>query len=152
MDMRVTGYGTIRPATTTRRTGAASSSSGSSFADVLAAAQGEGAGASTHISDVAATAAMGGLFALQEITEEEKRRSRWIKRGKDMLSSLDKLRAQLLMGEIPAHMLSELAENLAQEKEEITDPRLMMIIEDIELRVAVELAKLEMAFASKSEI
>ena len=37
-------------------------------------------------------------------------------------------------------------------KEGTSDPHLTAIIEDIELRVAVELAKLEMAHASRSEI
>jgi len=149
MAMKVTGYGTIKPTSTTRKRDG--TSSGVSFGDFLSSAQSTTSGNST-VSDVSATASLSSLLALQEISEEERRRQQVIKRGKDMLDSLDRLRQQLLMGEIPAHMLGELSQQLEQQKQEITDPRLMQLIEEIELRLAVELAKLEMAFASKAEI
>ena len=148
--MIVTGYGTIKPTTSLRRRDGTAAAG--SFSDYLSATQSDDAGAAAHLSDVTATSALGSLLALQEISEEEKRRERFLKKGHDMLGSLEKLRQQLLMGEIPVDMLSELASRIASEKEEATDPRLMMIIDDIELRVAVELAKLEMASASQAEI
>ena len=82
---------------------------------------------------------------------EERKRERLVKQGKTMLETLEKLRQQLLIGAIPAHTLSELAATLATQRETIADPRLMELMDDIELRVAVELAKLEMSFASQSQ-
>lgn len=147
--MKISGYGTIKPTNTTRRTG--SSGSASSFSSLLNAAQSSGNSASA-VSNIAATTGLDNILALQEISEEERKRERAVKHGKDMLESLEKLRRQLLMGEIPHHMLGELAQKLAEQKQEIADPRLMDVLEDIELRVAVELAKLEMAFASRAQI
>jgi hypothetical protein len=148
--MKVNGYGIVKPGSSARRS--SSTSSSTRFSDILSVAQAEGAAAASEVSDIAATASLGGLLALQEISEEEKRRQRLVKQGKNMLDRLEDLRQKLLIGEIPASMLPSLEASLAAEKEGISDPRLLMIIEDIELRVAVELAKLEMAFASQAEI
>lgn len=147
MDMKVTGYGSIKSATNLRRKDGASSAG--TFSELLDAAATEGPSGPTGITG---TAALGNLLALQEISEEERKRERLVKKGKTMLDSLDRLRSQLLIGEIPSHMLVELAQNLSQQKEGVVDPGLLSVIEDIELRVAVELAKLEMSFAAKAEI
>jgi len=148
--MKVNGYGIIKPGSNVRR----SSSTGgtSSFSDVLSAAQSEGLFSASEASDVSATASLSGLLALQEISEEERRKQRLVKQGKNMLDTLEDLRQKLLIGEIPSHLLGDLERSLSAQKEGISDPHLLMIIEDIELRVAVELAKLEMSFAAQAEI
>lgn len=145
--MKVTSYGTIKPTTTTRRREGTSATSFSSFLSSASAPS-----SSSAASEVNATAALSGLLALQEISEEERKKERLVKQAKDMLDSLERLRQQLLMGEIPADMLSELSRKLSEEKQQVSDPKLMIVIEDIELRLAVEMAKLEMAFASKAEL
>lgn len=148
--MKVTGYGIIKPATTARkRDGTAATGV---FSDFLNIAQAEASPYAAETSETASTAALGSLLALQEVSEEERKRERLVKQGRNMLDALDRLRSQLLIGEIPAQMLPELASSLAQQKEAVSDLHLLEIIEDIELRVAVELAKLEMAFAARAEI
>lgn len=149
MDMKVSGYGIIKPATVRRRSGTGAAAS---FSDILGAAEAEGSYSPQETSEVAHAASLGGLLALQEISEEERKRERLVKQGKTMLDTLDTLRQRLLMGEIPAHMLSSLSASLSTQKEGVSDPRLLAIIEEIELRVAVELAKLEMSFAARAEI
>lgn len=146
--MKVTGYGTVKPTTTARKSGGANASA--SFSSFLSSAS--ATSSTSAASEVSSTAALSSLLALQEISEEERKRERLVKQGKDMLDSLERLRQQLLMGEIPAHTMRDLSQKLSEEKQAISDPRLMLVIEDIELRLAVELAKLEMAFASRSEI
>lgn len=146
--MKVTGYGTIKPTTALRKRDAATGV----FSDFLSAAQAEGAASASDVSETTATATVGNLLALQEISEEERKRERLVKQGRTMLDALERLRQQLLIGEIPAQMLPELASSLSAQKEAIADPHLLGLIEDIELRVAVELAKLEMAFAANAEL
>lgn len=148
--MKVTGYGTIKPTTNLRRRDGTSGVG--AFSDFLSAAQTESSSATSEVSDIATAGAVGSLLALQEISEEERRRERLVKHGKTMLDALENLRLRLLIGDIPSHMLSELSQTLAEQKTEVSDPNLMALIEDIELRVAVELAKLEMAFAARAEI
>ena len=117
--MKVTGYGIIKPASGARKRDGASAAN---FSDFLSAAEAGEAHASS-LSDVAATANLSGLFALQEISEEEKRREHTLKRGKNMLDSLERLRQQLLMGEIPGHMLTELSAQLAQQKQDFKEKK-----------------------------
>jgi len=148
--MKVNGYGTIKPSTSVRRSGSASAAS--SFSDLLSAAQADSGSGVHEAGDVSATTNLSGLLALQEVSEEERKRERLVKQGKNMLDSLERLRQQLLIGEIPAHILPDLANNLSAQKETVMDPQLLGLIEEIELRVAVELAKLEMAFAARAEI
>ena len=48
----------------------------------------------------------------------------------------------LLAGRIPTHLLNELVLALRERRPEFTDPRLGEILDEIELRASVELAKL----------
>jgi hypothetical protein len=61
------------------------------------------------------------------------------------IEALETLRLALLSGSVPEHLLHTLTKVVALQKQRVDDPRLMSIIEDIELRAAVELAKLERA-------
>lgn len=150
MEIKVTNYGGVKAAGSLRkRDGTATAGV---FSDFLNAAQTEGTASAPEVSETTSAATIGNLLALQEISEEERKRERLIKQGKTMLDALERLRQQLLIGEIPMQMLPDLATSLAVQKESVSDPHLLGIIEDIELRVAVELAKLEMAFAAKAEI
>lgn len=144
--MKVTEYGAIRSPEDLRRLRRAKSAGGASFADMLSAA-GETGGAeeTAGASDVSATAAVGNMLALQEISEEDVQRRKLVQRGSNMLDTLDNLRRQILTGSIPPHTLRELSRQLSVERQSVSDPGLLSLIDDIELRAAVELAKLEMA-------
>ena len=49
------------------------------------------------------------------------------------------------MGEMPPHQLTALRDRIAREKVDVDDPKLTALMEEIELRAEVELAKLEAA-------
>ena len=51
------------------------------------------------------------------------------------------IRTGLLIGSIPVNRLSGLAQSMANRKENAADPALRALIEEIELRARVELAK-----------
>jgi DNA polymerase I-like protein with 3'-5' exonuclease and polymerase domains len=141
--MKVTGYGSIRPGSGSKKT--SSTSSAGSFADILALSGSEDAHAASALSDVGAASALSNLLSLQEISEEDVRRKKLMQQGANMLDTLEQLRQQLLMGTIPSHLLQDLSRQLALQKQKAVDPKLNDVIEEIELRLAVELAKLEMA-------
>ena len=141
--MKVSGYGSIRPGSGSKKT--SSTSSAGSFADILALSGSEETHAANGVSDVSAASALSNLLSLQEISEEDVRRKKLLQQGANMLDTLDQLRQQLLMGTIPGHLLQDLGRQLELEKQKATDPRLNEVIEEIELRLAVELAKLEFA-------
>jgi hypothetical protein len=85
------------------------------------------------------------LLALQEVADPLSGRRRTIKRGSKLLDHLDDIRHGLLLGEIPMAKLKSLAETLRQERGLVTDPGLIEVIDEIELRAQVALAKLQMA-------
>jgi hypothetical protein len=147
-DMKITGYGSIGAAGGSKKAGKTGASG--SFADILAASgatEPAGVGAT---SDVAALAAVNNMLALQEISEEDVRRRKLVQQGHNLLDVLEKLRRQLLIGNMPAHLLQELSRNIALQKQSVIDPQLTALMEDIELRAAVELAKLEKALADQT--
>ncbi|MDD3445857.1 MAG: flagellar assembly protein FliX [Zavarzinia sp.] len=81
------------------------------------------------------------LFALQEVDADGERK-RAAKRGNDLLDRLEELRMGLLLGHVPRERLQDLLAMVRSRQEQVTDPRLAGVLQDIELRAAVELAKL----------
>lgn len=140
---KITGYGSVKSAGSVKRR---SSVAGvKSFSELMESAAADEAAAVTQLSDVAATAAVNNMLSLQEVSEEDARRKKLAQQGNNMLESLEKLRKQLLTGAVPTHTLQELSRQLSVKKQSVSDPALTALIDDIELRVAVELAKLEKA-------
>lgn len=119
------------------------SSSGSSFASVLSAAESSSGGVS-EASAASASASVSGLLGLQEVSEEEYNRKKLIAQGHNLINSLEALRHSLLMGQVPVEVLKTLESRLKQQRTMTFDPALHDIMDDIELRAAVELAKWEM--------
>ena len=118
--------------------------SGQSNSDFSSQISGEPAGAGAVSSSTPITA-LDGILAVQEVPTATDGRSRGIKRGYNLLEQLDDIRLGLLTGAIPQRRLVELRHEIEEARETVTDPQLSVILDDIELRAAVELAKLDKA-------
>jgi hypothetical protein len=117
-----------------------SRSSGSAFA---AALQGEGsapAKAATTTAGASALYDLSSLMALQAFEDPKERRRRSVKRGLDLIDVLEGVQTDLLVGRVGQDRLERLAAMLAN-KEPSGDQRLDALVDDVELRVRVELAK-----------
>ena len=101
----------------------------------------EGATA-TRSAGVGASGPLDTLLAVQAYEEPEERKKRQAKRGYDLLDGLDRLKAALLSGSVQVSELERLKTMLALRRETTDDPRLDDVLAHIELRAAVELAKL----------
>jgi hypothetical protein len=133
--MRVDGNRPIRPAATRRDDRAGVSGTGS-FTAALGAEP-------TAAPSVAAPASgVGALFALQEVPDATARRRKAMARASKMLERLDSLQLGLLEGAIDPASLAEFAGAARAAREEAGDPALQGVLDEIELRAAVELAKL----------
>ena len=141
--MKVEGPNGPRPGSTVRRTGK-SGGDGVGFAKALDEAEGGGE-APSSVRNVQPVAAVDALLAVQEIGEEEQRRSRARRRGESLLDELDEVRHGLLLGTLPRDRLEALVGLVESERPNITDPGLSEVLDEIELRARVELAKLEAA-------
>ncbi|MCH2394909.1 MULTISPECIES: flagellar assembly protein FliX [Oceanibaculum] len=112
-------------------------------------AKGRGAEFARHLSateesgsaqPVSGVSGVDSLLAVQQVDERPERRAR--QHGEDLLSRLDEIRHGLLLGGIPLSRLEQLSDMVKRQRERDLDPRLAGILDDIELRVRVELAKL----------
>jgi len=85
--------------------------------------------------------ALHALLSLQEVGDSTEGRSRARRRAEDLLDRLEELRLAIALGEVPLDRLEDLARLLAQRQGTADDPKLAQIINEIEIRAAVELAK-----------
>jgi hypothetical protein len=141
--MKIGETGGPRSVGGTRGTGRTVGAKGSDFAKLLDEA-GKGADA---VGAAAPAHAVGAIFGAQEVEDSTHSPSngRAKQRANDMLDRLDALRAGLLSGTMSRGALMDLAQMVRAKPEAGADPRLKEILGEIELRAAVELAKLDMS-------
>jgi hypothetical protein len=89
-------------------------------------------------------AALDSILALQGMEDTTDGRSKGLKHGEQLLDMLDQVRDGLLAGGIPRATLNRLANAVTRRHEQFADPRLQTVLDEIELRAHVELAKFEM--------
>jgi len=134
MAMRITGPNGTAIATAPK---AARRASGGSFA--LADAD-----APQPHSAAIALRSLGGidaLIALQGIEDPVERRRRAVKHGRRALDALDEIKLGLLAGTLDHDMMVRLKSVAADLHDSSGDDRLDQVLAEIDLRVAVELAK-----------
>lgn len=98
----------------------------------------EASGASSAPSPLAAVDA---LIALQEQSDNLEERRQSLRRGRDMLDLLDEMRHGLLAGTVSDASLTRLLSAVQAERGGVADRDLAGILNEIELRARVELAK-----------
>lgn len=95
------------------------------------------------VSGLGPIAAVGALLAAQEQDgQAARRRSQSHRSAGEMLDLLQRVQGGLLLGQIPGADLRRLKTLMSEQRNRESDPKLAQILADIELRAAVELAKL----------
>lgn len=134
--MRIEWTPPLRPATT-RREERGAGTGDPSFAGAL-----EGETAPSPSTAPSPLGSVDGVIALQEVSDALTGRRRALARGTSLLDHLEELRLGLLSGILPRERLRDLMRLLRENAPVADDPKLAEVLADIELRVAVELAKL----------
>ncbi len=98
--------------------------------------------ASGQARSVSSAGPLDTLIAVQAHEEPQERKKRQARRGHDLLDGLDRLKAALLSGRVHLSELEGIRARLSERRELTDDPRLDEVLAHIELRAAVELAKL----------
>ena len=84
------------------------------------------------------------ILSIQETGDTSKQRARrlGIKYGVDLLNYLEELRRDLLLGVVEKNKLGSIAQKMRAHRRQSEDEKLNKIIDEIELRAEVEIAKL----------
>ena len=85
------------------------------------------------------------MLALQDVGGPLERKRRAVRRAGRILDVLDELKLALLDGELSLGQLERLSRAIRDERGLTDDPKLEELLDEIELRAAVEMAKLEQA-------
>lgn len=88
-------------------------------------------------------AALSSLLAIQEVPDPTVGKRRAVQHGDTLLDELKDLQVGLVQGWVSEDKLRSLSQMLDQPRPAIDDPELNQVIDDIELRAAVELAKID---------
>ncbi len=137
--MKITGPGGPSGPSAPRRTDKASGSRAAFSPDTAAATAGR-----TGVSGAGPVAAVGSveaLLALQGAGDEAGARRQATERAFTLLDVLDDLKIALLEGGVPRAKLVRLMDTLKSRREQVSDPRLEAMLDEVETRAAVELAK-----------
>jgi len=102
----------------------------------------ETAGAAPAAS-MAQVSSLDALLALQGVGGPLERRRRAVGRGGAILDALDSLKLDLLDGRLSKSAIETLTRRVRAERVSTDDPKLEGLLDEIETRAAVELAKLE---------
>ena len=108
------------------------------FSDELA----EQTSAASGVSSASPVQSVEALLSIQEVPDATSRRSRGLQRGHDILDELEELRRGLVLGALAPTQIERLRALAKRERARVDDPHLAEILNEIEIRAAVELAKL----------
>ncbi|NBC33381.1 MAG: flagellar assembly protein FliX [Alphaproteobacteria bacterium] len=139
--MKIHAPDTLRPPGSPVSRSTARASGGGFLQELSGLARGTTASAGS--SAAAAVSGPMSLLVAQEVDEVTLQRRRAKRRAEALLDRLEDLRRDLLLGTIPHWKLKDLARLVESERAEVDDPRLEAVLEEIDLRAQVELAKWE---------
>ena len=117
------------------RTATARSSSSPFFVN-----DGSTATESRPATSVAPATSLDAMLALQAVEDPLLKKKKLVRRGTQLLDTLEDMKTDLLAGRVSEGQLNRLMAVLGQAREK-ADPRLDGLLDDIELRARVELAK-----------
>ena len=140
--MKISNLGPTKATSSTSRKKKTSSAGEGEFADELR--DSGSAGPASAPVDSQTVGAVESILSVQEVPDATEERSRAQARdyGEAVLDRLEVLRRDILLGAISKEKLAELARTLRAQRSKSDDPRLNAILDEIELRAKVEIAKL----------
>lgn len=140
--MKITGPNATGSASATPGTRPAGSSGGFRLPDL---GEASAASSSAGVNRTAGVMGVDALLALQDVGGPLERKRRAVRRAGRILDVLDEVKLALLDGDLSLSQLERLRRAIRDERGLTDDAKLEGVLDEIELRAAVEIAKLEQA-------
>lgn len=111
-----------------------------------------GAGETASASATQSIASLDALLAAQEIEDPTKKaaQKRAYIRSNDILDRLEDVRIKMLCGNLTVGHMIDIADVVASHRDKIDDPKLTALMDEIDLRAQVEIAKMQAAMNAQS--
>ncbi len=135
--MKIEGPSKTSGTSGSKKTGNVSSEG--SFEDFIASAP-KGTQGAAVTGSIARVDSLLSVQAAESPTERAARK-RMVGRSEDILGELDKLRMSILTGNMTLGQVIDIADVVASHRERISDPKLTAILDEIDLRAQIEIAK-----------
>ncbi len=145
--MKVEGPGRAQGAGGAKKSGKAGKSD-SNFGDFVTS----GPANTESVKTTQSIGTVDSLLALQGAEDPTARaaRKRMKERATHILGELEKVRIGMLTGGLTVGHMVDIADVIASHREKIADPALTAIMDEVDLRAQVELAKMRMALDAKA--
>ncbi len=145
--MKIEGPDRSRKISDTKKSDKTSAADGDFSAFMAAGAKKPQAGGAAQ-----SIARVDALLAVQAVESPTERaaRKRMRERGEGILKELDKLRHSLLTNSLTLGDVINVADVVASHREKLADPTLIAILDEIDLRAQIELAKARKALEARS--
>ncbi len=135
--MRVSGTSAAKAASSSKK------SKGKASGQAFSLPTETGTSGSTPVTAANPLAAIDALLAVQETDDATNRKSAGLKYGNSILDLLDQVRLGLLTGGLSRTALERLTHMMDGRRDSFTDPNLAAILDEIDLRARIEIAKLD---------
>lgn len=147
--MKIQGPGRSEAPSKTKKKDKAGGEGGASFDSLVSKEASE----SPVAGQTQSIAKMDALLAIQgaEDPTQGPARRRMRQRAGHILDGLDKIRMAMLNGNLTVGHMVDIADVVASHREKITDPALTSIMDEIDLRAQVELAKMRQALDKQKQ-
>ncbi len=138
--MKVNQPGSVRPTGAARRGEKSAGARPGEFQSYL-----DKAGSTGGVSAGNAIGSVDALLAAQSVdAPDDQGRRKAAERGEDILDRLEEIRHALLGGSLTVAQVQSLAAMVRSRRVTVADPQMREVLDEIELRAEVELAKLTM--------
>lgn len=143
--MKIDGTKSSSDVSKNKKTNKAASGDGA-FKSMITSGDGgvEGAGTTSASGNIASVDAL--LMAqATEDPAQKKSQKRMRERADSLLDKLNDLKMAMLTGQVTIGHMVSIADIAATHREKITDPELSALLDEVDLRAQIELAKLDLA-------
>lgn len=143
--MKIEGPSKAQKSSSTSKTNKAGKADGT-FGDMVvnAAKETSAAAATQSIARVDALLAVQGV----ETATERAAKRRMRDRGEEVIRQLDNLKLGILSGELTIGQIIDVADVVASHREKVNDPKMTAVLDEIDLRAQIEIAKMRKAMES----